>query len=127
LLEEKFGWKQYANKHYEDLFTRFYEGWWLPRKFGYDKRRCYYSSLILTGQMTRDDALRELEDQPYDEAIAKEDKTVICNKLGITMSDLDEYFKLPNKTFRDYKNSFGLINKAIKLAMLVGLEKRNFR
>ncbi|WP_455599358.1 N-acetyl sugar amidotransferase [Cloacibacillus sp.] len=127
LLSDRFGWEQYANKHYEDRFTRFYEGWWLPRKFGYDKRRCYFSSLILTGQMTRDEALKEIAEQPYDEGIAQEDMEFICDKLGITTIELMEFFRLPNKTFRDYKNSFGMINKAIKLAMLLGIEKRNFR
>lgn len=127
LLTRQFGWEQYANKHYEDRFTRFFEGWWLPRKFGYDKRRCYFSSLILTGQMTREEALLELEQQPYDETIAQEDMAFICDKLGITKDELDAFFKLPNKTFRDYKNSFGMINRAIKLAMFAGIEKRNFR
>lgn len=127
LLEEKFGWETYANKHFEDRFTRFYEGWWLPRKFGYDKRRCYDSSLILTGQMTRDEALIDIEQQPYDERLAMEDKKYICERLEITESQMDEFFNLPNKTFRDYKNSYGMINKAIKLAKAVGIEKRNFR
>ena len=127
LLEKEFGWKTYANKHFEDRFTRFFEGWWLPKKFGYDKRRCYDSSLVLTGQMTRDEAIRDLEQQPYDEATAMEDKKYICERLDITESKMDEFFALPNKTFRDYKNSYGLINKAIKLAMAVGIEKRNFR
>lgn len=127
LLEKEFGWETYANKHFEDRFTRFYEGWWLPRKFGYDKRRCYDSSLILTGQMTREEALKDIEQQPYDEAIAMEDKKYICDRLGITEKQMDEFFALPNKTFRDYKNSYWIINKAIKLAMAVGIEKRNFR
>ena len=127
LLESEFGWENYANKHYEDRFTRFFEGWWQPRKFGYDKRRCYLSSLILTGQMTRDEAMAEIEKQPYDEATAQEDMSFICDKLGITRDELDGYFKLPNKTFRDYKNSYALINMAIKVAMFVGVEKRNFR
>ena len=57
-LAERFGWQQYSHKHYESRFTRFYEGYWLPKKFGYDKRRAHFSSLILTKQMTREDALR---------------------------------------------------------------------
>ena len=127
LLQDEFGWETYAQKHYEDRFTRFFEGWWQPKKFGYDKRRCYYSSLILTNQMTREEALKQLEEQPYDEEIAKEDMKYICDKLGVTTDQMMEWFRLPKKTYRDYKNSFGLINKAIKLAMAVGVEKRNFR
>ena len=57
LLEEKYGWKPYPLKHYESRFTKFLEGYWLPERFGFDTRRVQYSSLILTGQMTRDDAL----------------------------------------------------------------------
>ena len=71
--------------------------------------------------------MNELAQQPYDEAIAMEDMAFICSKLGIAKDELDGFFKLPNKTFRDYENSFGLINKAIRLAMLFGIEKRNFR
>jgi len=127
ILEAKVGWKSYDKKHFENRFTRFYEGYWLPRKFGYDKRRCYDSSMILTGQMTREEALRDLEQQPYDEQTAMEDKKYICERLGITEEQMDEFFALPNKTYRDYKNSLWIINMAVRLAMLLGVEKRNFR
>ena len=60
MLVDRFGWQRYAHKHYESRFTRFYEGYWLPTKFGYDKRRAHFSSLILTEQMTRDEALRQI-------------------------------------------------------------------
>ena len=68
-LVDKFGWQRYAHKHYESRFTRFFEGYWLPRKFGYDKRRAHFSSLILTRQMTRDEALRRIAQPAYDEEI----------------------------------------------------------
>jgi N-acetyl sugar amidotransferase len=127
LLVKNFDWEQYSNKHYENRFTRFYEGWWMPKKFGYDKRRCYFSSLILTGQMTRGEALKELQNQPYDEKIANEDMAFICDKLGVTVDELMKFYKLDNKTFRDYKNSFKSIKMAVKLSKLLGIEKRNFR
>ena len=60
LLVDRFGWQKYAHKHYESRFTRFYEGYWLPTKFGYDKRRAHFSSLILTKQLSREDALAKL-------------------------------------------------------------------
>ncbi len=60
ILMRRFGWQQYGHKHYESRFTRFYEGYWLPRKFSYDKRRAHFSSLILTGQMTRDEAIKRI-------------------------------------------------------------------
>lgn len=59
-LFEKFGWEKYENKHYENIFTRFYEGYYLPKKFGFDKRKSYFSNLILTGQMTRQEALEKI-------------------------------------------------------------------
>lgn len=126
-LKKEFGWKAYDNKHYENIFTRFYEGYWLPKKFGYDKRRCYFSSEILSGQMSRNEALKLLEQNPYDEKIVLEDMEYITQRLEI---DKDEFLNLmngDNKTFRDYRNSEKLLKLAIKLAMLVGIEKRNFR
>lgn len=127
LLKSKYGWEEYENKHYEDILTRFIEGWWMPKKFGYDKRKCYFSSLILTGQMTRDEAIIELANPPYDEKIAMEDFEYVCNQLNITQDEMWEYFNLENRTFRDYKNSYTILKKAITVAKCVGIEKRNFR
>ena len=103
LLEEKFDWEQYANKHYENIFTRFYEGYWLPRKFGYDKRKCYLSNLILTGQMTRNEAIEELSQQPYDEKLAMQDMEYIVDKLDMEKNEFLNLMNGSNKTFRDYK------------------------
>ncbi len=64
LLMAKFDWQPYTNKHFESIFTRFYEGYWLVKKFGYDKRRAHFSSLILTGQMTREEASQEAQRIP---------------------------------------------------------------
>lgn len=127
LLEEKFGYQRYKNKHYENIFTRWYEGYYMPKKFGYDKRRCYYSSLILTGQMTRDEALKLIAENPYDEKQAKEDQEYIAKKLGITSSEMDMIIAGENKTWRDYKNQASLLNFFIHTAQRAGIEKRNFR
>ncbi len=126
-LKKQFGWAKYDNKHYENIFTRFYEGYWLPKRFGYDTRRYSYSSLILTQQMTRAEALNRLAMPPYDENIAMEDMHYITNKLGVSKNYLMDQFDKPKKTFRDYKNSSSLIKSAIKTAILLGVEKRNFR
>lgn len=126
-LGDKFGWEPYQNKHFESIFTRFYEGYWLVKKFGYDKRRAHFSSLILTGQLSRDEALNILSKPPYDEQQAMEDLEYIAKKLDLTK---DEFIKLmngENKTFRDYKNSSRLISMAVHAAKLLGVEKRNFR
>lgn len=126
-LNQNYGWESYKNKHYESIFTRFLEGWWLINKFGYDKRKAYFSSLILTGQKTRDEALKELSTTPYNSEQAAKDLVYISNKLGISKKDFLEMMNLPNKTYRDYKNSFWLINLAMKVARLLGIEKRQMR
>ncbi len=127
LLETKFGWERYENKHFESIFTRFYEGYWLVTKFGYDKRRAHFSSLILTGQMTREEALKKLAQAPYDENLAMQDLEYVSKKLGLSKEKFLEMMKGENKTFRDYKSKYWLINMAIKLAIFVGFEKRQFR
>lgn len=126
-LKEKFGWEKYENKHYENIFTRFFEGYYLTHKFGYDKRKCYFSNLILTGQMTRDEALRKLAESPYDEKIIQEDMEYIAKKLGITKKEFEDIINGENKSYKDYKNSLGAIEFSIKIAKLLGVEKRNFR
>lgn len=126
-LKEKFGWEKYENKHYENILTRFYEGYYLPQKFGYDKRKCYYSNEILTGQMTRDGALELLSQTPYSETLINEDMEYIAKKLGISLDEFKEIINSENKTYKDYKNSLGLIELSIKAAKLMGVEKRNFR
>jgi N-acetyl sugar amidotransferase len=127
LLEREFGWKAYDNKHYENIFTRFYEGYWLPKKFGYDKRKCYFSSEILSGHMGREEALEKLKEEPYDERTALQDLDYITERLEISKEDFMNLMNGPNKTFRDYKNSEKILKSAIRLAMLAGMEKRNFR
>lgn len=126
-LKEKFGWEKYENKHYENILTRFYEGYYLPTKFGYDKRKSYFSNLILTGQMTRSEALDKLGTTPYDQKLMNDDKEYIAKKLGVSTAEFDEIIQGPNRTYRDYKNSLTYIELAIKIAKIVGVEKRNFR
>ena len=127
LLEERFGYQRYKNKHYENIFTRWYEGNYLPVKFGYDKRRCYFSSLVLTGQMTREEALKEIAENPYDEKQMTEDKEYIAKKLGISVEEMNQIIAGENKTYRDYKNQENILNFFIHTAQKVGIEKRNFR
>ena len=123
LLESKFGWEQYSHKHYESRFTKFYEGFWLINKFGYDKRKAHFSSLILTNQMSRDEALRELSTPPYTEEI-DDDFEYIANKLEISVDELKLFLTQNNKTFRDYGSNYRLINFFTKLLRLFRLEKR---
>lgn len=126
-LQERFGWERYKNKHFENVFTRFFEGYWLPKKFGYDKRRAHFSSLIVTGQLTREEALEILKHPPYPVEEAMQDMEFIANKLGVTKAEFEELMKGENKTYRDYKSEMFWIELAINIAKLVGMEKRNFR
>lgn len=126
-LQKEFGWEPYANKHFECVFTRFYEGYWLIKKFGYDKRKAHFSSLILTGQLDRKEAMENLQEPPYDEQMALEDMRYICDKLSMSEEEFVSLMEQENKTYQDYKNMSGIIACAVKAARLFGLEKRQYR
>jgi hypothetical protein len=127
LLEKKFGWEKFQHKHHESRFTRFYEDYWLPRKFGFDKRKAHFSSLILTNQMTREEALERLKHPELDEQTLKNEFEFVANKLGLEVNELLDLFNGENKTFRDYKNNRALIQFGAKILQILGLEKRLFR
>jgi len=127
LLFEKFGWEKFQHKHHESRFTRFYEDFWLPKKFGYEKRRAHFSSLILTNQMTREEALRRISKPEMSEEFLKQEFEYVANKLGLTVTELQEIFNGENKTFRNYKNKHALIGLGAKAMKIFGLEKRLFR
>lgn len=126
-LQERFGWEPYENKHYENVFTRFYEGYYLPHKFGYDKRKCYLSNEILAGSISREEALAELEQDPYDPQQMEEDKAYIAKKLGISVEEFRQIIDGENKTFHDYRNSWGLIQLGTVVLRKLGIEKKKFR
>jgi putative aminotransferase len=127
LLNDKFGWERFKHKHHESRFTRFYEDYWLPRKFGVEKRRAHFSSLILTGQMTRNEALERISKPEMDEQFLKQEFEYVANKLDLTVEEFQVLFDGKNKTFYDYKNKKWLIDLGAKVMMLLGLEKRLFR
>lgn len=103
-MEEKLHWQYYGGKHYESVFTRFFQGYYLPTKFGYDKRIAHLSSLIVSGQITREEALEEMKKQPYAEKMQISDKEFVAKKLELSVDEFDEIMKLPNRTYRDYPN-----------------------
>jgi N-acetyl sugar amidotransferase len=123
LLEEKFGYQKYPQKHFESRFTRFYESYWLPERFGYDTRRVQFSSLILTGQMTREEAIERLKDPAYDPETIHHEFEYVANKLNIPVNELQSYFDMPQKTFRDYKSQEAIYNIGAKVMRFLGLEK----
>ena len=122
-LEDRFGYLRYPQKHFESRFTRFYEGYWLPEKFGYDTRKVQFSSLILTGQMSRDEALTELERPAMTKDQVRQEFEYISNKLGISVGELQGFFDEPNKSYRDYKSQQGIYDIGAKILRAIGLEK----
>jgi len=122
-LSEIYGWQAYPQKHFESRFTKFFEGYWLPTRFGYDTRRVQYSSLILTGQMTREDALKRLELPAYNPDEIAEDFEFIASKLGITPAMLQSYHEMPKKIYKDYKNQEWLFDLGAKALKLLGIER----
>lgn len=126
-LSEGFGWQKYAQKHHESRFTRFVECFWLPRKFGYDRRKAHLSSLILTNQMTREEALLRIAKPEIDEQTSMQDFEYIAKKLGLTVQEFQKLFEGENKSYHDYKNKEWLINIGTKASQFFGIENRVLR
>jgi N-acetyl sugar amidotransferase len=127
LLTDRFGWQKYAQKHHESRFTRFVECFWLPKKFGYERRKAHFSSLILTNQMTRDEALERIATPEISEKEMMDDFEYVAKKLDLTSVQLQELFDGENKSFREYKNNLFLINLGTKVMQSIGVEKRVIR
>lgn len=126
-LFEKYGWESFQHKHHESRFTRFYEDYWLPRKFGYQKRKAHFSSLILTGQMTREEALKRVSKPELSEEFLMKEFEYVADKLDLSKKELQNIFEGENKSFRDYKNKIKIINLGAKVMQKLGLETRLFR
>ena len=105
LLERELGWKDYGSKHYESIYTRFFQGYILPVKFGIDKRRPHLSTLVCSGQIKRPEALAELERPPYSPDRLKEDREYVIKKFGLTEKEFEDIMKLPIKRHQDYPNN----------------------
>ena len=101
---EIIGFKNYKGKHGESLFTKFFQEYYLPKKFKIDKRRAHLSSLILSNQITREEALRELEETPYNPMKIRETTEFICKKLEISQNDFEDLLKIPNRKYEDFRN-----------------------
>jgi len=126
-LHRRFGWQRFKHKHHESRFTRFYEDYWLPRRFGFEKRRAHFSSLIMTGQMTRDEALERISRPEMDEHFLKQEFEYVAHKLDLTVDQLQQLFDMPKKTYRDYRNKRWMIGMGAIAMRRLGLEKRLFR
>lgn len=115
LLKDKLGWVYYGGKHYESIYTRFFQAYVLPRKFDIDKRKAHLSTLVLSGQMTREQALQEMKQPVYPEKLLQEDRSYSIKKLGMTEGEFETIMALPRRTFFDYKTSHARFERAKKL------------
>ena len=126
-MKKEFDWQPYKEKHYESRFTKFYEGYWMLEKFGYDIRKAHYSSLILTNQMSREEAIEKLKEKPYSNEEIENEFRFIAEKLDFEVDELKELFRGKNKSFKDYKHSNNIIDLGVKISTFLGLEKKLFR
>ena len=114
-LQGRFNYKPYPFKHYESVFTRFYQGFILPTKFGIDKRRLHFSTLIINGEMTRDEAMEALNGIPYEsEKLLRSDTAYFLKKMGWTQQKLDEYLARPPKPHVAYASEKPLWDWALE-------------
>jgi N-acetyl sugar amidotransferase len=115
IMTAKLGWRYYGGKHHESRFTKFFQAYYLPHKFGYDKRRSHYASLIVSGQTTRDEALKEMQKELYPPVELNDDFDYVAKKLGITSEKLKEYIEQPRKNYMDYPNNEWIFKFGINL------------
>jgi N-acetyl sugar amidotransferase len=118
-IQDKLGWVYYGGKHYESIYTRFYQSYILPLKFNIDKRRAHYANLVLSGQMERETALASLEAPVYHEQGLVDDRTYAIKKLGLSEAEFEAIMSALTKNFLDYPNSFQRIEKAKRVVNLI--------
>lgn len=106
IISKEINWRDYGGKHHESSFTKFFQAYWLPKKYGYDKRKGHLSSLIVAGQMTREEALKELEKPVYTEQEIQSDKEFLAKKMEISLEEFEAIMSQANKSFLDYPSNF---------------------
>lgn len=122
-LVDEYDYHPYGQKHFEDLLTKFLEGWWVPTRFGHDIRRAQLSSLVVTGQMTREEALKILENPPLTEEESKELFSEVAKRLEISEEELMSYHDMPECSEK-FKSQESIYKAGIKLYEILGIEKR---
>lgn len=121
-LSGEYGWRSYDIKHGESVFTKFFESYWLPTRFGFDTRKVYLSSLILTNQITREEALDSLSTLSYNPETIEEEFNYIAHKLGISSTELRGYHEMPKKFYTDYNNLSSIFKIGAKLVNFFRIE-----
>lgn len=123
VLQDELGWRYYGGKHYESIYTRFYQGFILPEKFGFDKRRSHLSSLVCSGEVTREQALEELSIPTYAPSMQEEDREYVVKKLGLTDTEFSEIMTASKKSYWEYP-SYGHFMKQALIQKAVPFVKR---
>jgi len=130
LITKELGWRDYGGKHYESVFTKFYQAYILPEKFKIDKRKAHLSTLICSGQLTKEAALKELEQPLYKENELQQDKEYVLKKFGLSDEAFEEIMKRPRRDHRDFKTDthlkegyMNLMRKTQKIRRLLKSKK----
>lgn len=109
-LMEHMGWRDYGGKHYESIFTKFYQAHILPTKFNIDKRRAHLSSLVCSHQMTREEALKQIQAPLYEPRDLENDLEFVCKKLDFSIDEMKDYLKRPEVPHNHFKSDQGIYN-----------------
>lgn len=124
ILKAEVGWQDYGAKHHESFITKFYQTYILPNKFGVDKRKAHLSSLICVNQITRDEALEELQGEVFNNpAEEKEAIAYFCKKMELSFDEFEQIMKLPRKEHNDFKSYAMKIKKIVRIAKLLLFKK----
>jgi aminotransferase len=130
LIKKELNWRDYGGKHGESNFTKFYQNYYLPKKFNIDKRRAHLSSMIMAGLISRDKALIEIEAPLYTDLQLSNDKEYISRKLNISVEQFDEIIAQPNKRHQDFKNEekiYTFLRDTLKKIGVLNFIKRYLR
>jgi len=115
MLAREIGWRDYGGKHYESVWTRYFQGYYLPVKFGYDKRKAHLSTLICSGQMSRDEALAEMAKPAYEPELLRQDTEFVLKKFGLTAGEFEAILQAPPKLATDYPSNYFFFHRMLKL------------
>ena len=124
IIENELDWKYYGGKHYESIYTRFVQGYILPKKFGFDKRRLHLSSLIWSGQISRNDALEEITKADYSMELRDQDRGFVEEKLRISHEEFEQIMNSPVKNFWDYPSYKKIFKNKQLLSVYHALKRR---
>ncbi len=123
LIIKELNWRDYGGKHCESNWTKFYQNFWLPKKYGFDKRRAHLSSMIRSGEITRDEALAEIDIPLYDPHELEMDKAYVARKLGVSKEEFNAILDMPIQSHFDFKNERFLYKNALGIIRKLGVVK----